>query len=74
MIRHIGPHSVTPDKDSVSVMTAYGKRIIFSIVNGSLHWDKEEIYNLGRKFYFVEEDLGENNDSSIFYIQKISFN
>jgi protein SCO1/2 len=35
---------------------------------------KEEIYNLGRKFYFVEEDLGENNDSSIFYIQKICFN
>jgi protein SCO1/2 len=31
--------------------------------------DKEEIYNLGRKFYFVEEDLGENNDSSIFHTE-----
>ena len=27
---------------------------------------KDEIYNLGRKFYFVEEDLGENKDNSIF--------
>jgi protein SCO1/2 len=36
------------------------------------YWDKDEIYNLGRKFYFVEEDLGENNEL-FFYIQKISF-
>ena len=28
--------------------------------------NKNEIYNLGRKFYFVEEDLGEKRDSSIF--------
>ena len=60
-------HSVTPDKDSVSVLAEYAqkKKIQYSkwkLLTGS----KEEIYNLGRKFYFVEEDLGENNDSSIF--------
>ena len=60
-------HSVTPDKDSVAVMAAYAKKN--NIQYGKwklLTGDKEEIYNLGRKFYFVEEDLGENNDSSIF--------
>lgn len=60
-------HSVTPDKDDVSIMAAYAKK-------NNIHYskwklltgNKEEIYNLGRKFYFVEEDLGENKDSSIF--------
>jgi protein SCO1/2 len=40
-------------------MTAYGKRIIFSSKWKLLTGDKEEIYNLGRKFYFVEEDWEE---------------
>jgi protein SCO1/2 len=60
-------HSVTPDQDSVSVLADYAKKN--NIQYGTwklLTGDKEEIYNLGRKFYFVEEDLGENNDSSIF--------
>jgi protein SCO1 len=60
-------HSVTPEKDSVSVLADYGlkKHVDYDkwkLLTGS----KEEIYNLGRKFYFVEEDLGENKDSSIF--------
>lgn len=60
-------HSVTPDKDSVTVLAEYAKKKNINynkwkLLTGS----KEEIYNLGRKFYFVEEDLGENNDSSIF--------
>ncbi|MCW2118149.1 SCO family protein [Flavobacterium sp. 7A] len=60
-------HSVTPDKDSVSVMAAYAKKNNIQYSKWKLlTGDKEEIYNLGRKFYFVEEDLGENNDSSIF--------
>ncbi|WP_339921419.1 SCO family protein [uncultured Flavobacterium sp.] len=60
-------HSVTPDKDSVSVMATYGKKNNIQYSKWKLlTGDKEEIYNLGRKFYFVEEDLGENNDSSIF--------
>ncbi len=60
-------HSVTPEKDSVPVLAEYAekKKINYNkwkLLTGS----KEEIYNLGRKFYFVEEDLGENKDSSIF--------
>tara|TARA_R110002153_G_scaffold108564_24_gene249113 strand:- start:105 stop:767 length:663 start_codon:yes stop_codon:yes gene_type:complete len=52
-------HSVTPSIDSVSQLKKYaieksvGKN--WHLVTG----DKKEIYDLGRKFYFVEEDLGE---------------
>ena len=52
-------HSVTPSLDSVSQLKKYaldkniGKN--WHLVTG----DKKEIYDLGRQFYFVEEDLGE---------------
>ncbi|SEA11535.1 protein SCO1/2 [Flavobacterium gillisiae] len=60
-------HSVTPDQDPVPVLAAYAKKKNIQYNKWKLlTGDKEEIYNLGRKFYFVEEDLGENNDSSIF--------
>ncbi|WP_074724071.1 SCO family protein [Flavobacterium frigoris] len=60
-------HSVTPDKDSVPVLAAYAKKKNIQYNKWKLlTGDKEEIYNLGRKFYFIEEDLGENNDSFIF--------
>ncbi|MVM30210.1 SCO family protein [Spirosoma sp. HMF4905] len=60
-------HSVTPDKDSVARLQAFAKSkkvdaTKWLLLTGS----KEEIYNLGRKFYFVEEDLGEKRDSDIF--------
>jgi protein SCO1 len=60
-------HSVTPAKDSVPVLKEYGaakgvQYYKWKLLTG----DKEEIYNLGRKFYFVEEDLGVNSDSSVF--------
>jgi protein SCO1/2 len=60
-------HSVTLDADSVSILAKYAqkKNIDYSkwkLLTGN----KEEIYDLGRKFYFVEKDLGENKDSSIF--------
>jgi protein SCO1/2 len=51
-------HSVTPSIDSVPQLKKYaieksvGKN--WHLVTG----DKKEIYDLGRKFYFVEEDLG----------------
>lgn len=52
-------HSVTPSKDSVPQLKRYAieKNIgdNWHLVTGN----KEHIYNLGRKFYFVEEDLGE---------------
>jgi protein SCO1/2 len=51
-------HSVTPTIDSIAQLKKYaldkniGKN--WHLVTG----DKKEIYDLGRKFYFVEEDLG----------------
>ncbi len=52
-------HSVTPERDSVPVLKSYAeeKGILSSkwhLVTGS----QNEIYKLGRKDYFVEEDLG----------------
>ncbi len=60
-------HSVTPEKDSVPVLKEYAanKGVAYKkwkLLTGSM----EEIYNLGRKFYYVEEDLGVNSDTSIF--------
>lgn len=52
-------HSVTPTKDSVPQLKKYalekniGKN--WHLVTGN----KKEIYDLGRKWYFVEENLGE---------------
>jgi protein SCO1 len=60
-------HSVTPAKDSVPVLKKYA---VAKEVNYNkwklLTGNKDEIYNLGRKFYFVEEDLGENSDTTVF--------
>lgn len=52
-------HSVTPEMDSVSVLKNYAesKGILshkWHLATGS----QKEIYSLGRKDYFVEEDLG----------------
>ncbi len=52
-------HSVTPERDSVSVLKAYAedKGVIskkWHLVTG----EQQEIYKLGRRDYFVEEDLG----------------
>ncbi|MEL7222278.1 MAG: SCO family protein [Bacteroidota bacterium] len=52
-------HSVTPERDSVPVLKQYAEdRGILShkwhLVTGT----QQEIYQLGRKDYFVEEDLG----------------
>jgi protein SCO1/2 len=60
-------HSVTPDKDSIPVLQAFAKTHSVKankwvLLTGS----KYEIYDLGRKFYFVEEDQGEKRDTSIF--------
>ncbi|NCI45348.1 SCO family protein [Sediminibacterium soli] len=60
-------HSVTPDRDSVSVLRAYAQK---KGVNEKrwllLTGDKKNIYDLGRKYYFVEEDMGLKKDSSEF--------
>jgi protein SCO1 len=60
-------HSVTPQRDSVSVLAAYAKRKNVNYDKWKLlTGTKDEIYNLGRKYYFVEEDLGENRDVNVF--------
>lgn len=60
-------HSVTPDKDSVSVLADYGEKKGIDYNRWKLlTGKKEEIYNLGRKFYFVEEDLGEKKTDDDF--------
>lgn len=60
-------HSVTPAKDSVPVLRKYAedKGVKYSkwkLLTGRLG----EIYDLGRKYYYVEEDLGVKSDTSVF--------
>jgi protein SCO1/2 len=53
-------HSVTPTIDSVSKLKEYA--LSNGVIDKKWHLvtgNKKEIYDLGRKFYFVEEDLGE---------------
>ena len=60
-------HSVTPEEDDVATLKKFAK---YKKVNPNkwllLTGNKEEIYNLGRKFYFVEEDQGMDKDTSAF--------
>ena len=52
-------HSVTPKFDQVEVLKEYAN--IKGVVETKWHLvtgDREQIYNLGRESYFVEEDLG----------------
>lgn len=60
-------HSVMPETDDVATLARYA---VAKNVN-SQRWllltgDQSMIYTLGRKFYFVEEDLGEKRDSAEF--------
>lgn len=60
-------HTVTPDKDSVPVLKQYAhaKKVNFKrwkLLTG----DKNEIYDLGRKYYFVEEDEGVKKGNDVF--------
>ncbi len=60
-------HSVTPDIDSASVLKAYAqKRKIVSDKWLLLTGDRDQIYNLGRQSYFVEENLGEEKSNDDF--------
>jgi protein SCO1 len=59
-------HSVTPDADSVSVLRAFAEKMRalssrWYMVTG----DREEIYDLGKRYYFADEDLGERTAGSI---------
>lgn len=60
-------HSVTPEKDSVPVLKKYAadNQVNFNkwkLLTGN----RSDIYDLGRRYYFVEEDLGVKSDSSVF--------
>ena len=53
-------HSVTPEKDSVAALQAFADQM--HVLTSKWHLltgDREQIYDLGKNFYFAEEDLGE---------------
>ena len=60
-------HSVTPESDSVPVLIQYAAEHQVNYKRWKLlTGNRTDIYDLGRKYYFVEEDLGVNSDSSVF--------
>jgi protein SCO1 len=60
-------HSVTPEKDNVEVLQKYGENKGVQYPKWRLlTGQKSEIYDLGRRYYFVEEDLGLKRDNDDF--------
>jgi protein SCO1 len=60
-------HSVTPDSDTVEVLQEYAKAHHVDFKQWKLlTGPRDEIYDLGRKYYFVEEDLGQRKSPSDF--------
>ncbi len=60
-------HSVTPSIDSVPILNNYAKN--HGVIDNKWHLatgDKKEIYTLGRDYYFVENDLGEEKSIDDF--------
>ncbi|UXP31237.1 SCO family protein [Reichenbachiella agarivorans] len=60
-------HSVTPDRDSVSVLRQYADN--YKVIDGKWHLltgDRTQIYELGRNHYFVEENLGRSKSPDDF--------
>ncbi len=60
-------HSVTPERDSVAVLKDYAKNK--GVISKKWHLvtgKQQEIYRLGRKDYFVEEDLGLEKEADDF--------
>jgi protein SCO1/2 len=60
-------HSVTPEKDSVPVLKEYAKEKKVQAKRWKLlTGNKNEIYDLGRRYYFVEEDEGIKKSNDVF--------
>jgi protein SCO1/2 len=60
-------HSVTPEKDQVPVLKKYAEAKKVDAKRWKLlTGNKDEIYDLGRKYYFVEEDEGIEKGTDIF--------
>ncbi len=60
-------HTVTPDLDTVEVLAAYGEAQ--GVKPGKWHLatgERSTIYELGRRQYFVEEDMGEKRSDDEF--------
>lgn len=60
-------HSVTPAADSVAILKAYAEAK--GVISNKWHLltgDRSEIYDLGRRKYFVEDDLGEKRTDDEF--------
>lgn len=60
-------HSVTPDLDSVAVLQNYAK--LNGLISGKWHavtGTRQMIYDLARRSYFADEDLGEPRDENEF--------
>jgi protein SCO1/2 len=60
-------HSVTPETDTPDVLATYGKAYGVSVDKWKLlTGSKSEIYDLGRRYYFVDEDLGGTRNENDF--------
>ncbi len=60
-------HSVNPEKDSVPVLQIYARDVNVNYNRWKLlTGNKDEIYDLGRKYYFVEEDEGIRKGNNVF--------
>lgn len=60
-------HSVTPDTDTPDVLAAYADAHAVNVDKWKLLTGaKREIYDLGRRFYFVDEDLGGTRNDDDF--------
>jgi protein SCO1/2 len=60
-------HSVNPEKDNVSVLKQYAKEKKVEFKRWKLlTGNKNEIYDLGRKYYFIEEDEGIKKGNDVF--------
>ena len=60
-------HTVAPEEDSVPVLKRYAEsRGIKADKWHLLTGERKQIYKLGRKDYFVEEDLGVDKDDGEF--------
>lgn len=60
-------HSVTPKVDQVAVLNEYAETR--GIINSKWHLvtgERDHIYDLGRNFYYVEEDLGREKSPDDF--------
>ncbi len=64
-------HSVTPSIDSVEVLKNYAEAM--EVVSGKWHLvtgNRKDIYDLGRRSYFIEEDLGlEKTDDEFLHTE-----